>query len=69
MRESSFLFTCGRKIFQKGVVKKSGKGPTYAVFNPRMELLGVAKQEKTGLENKRNIGYYLSEDDYNEPVF
>jgi hypothetical protein len=67
--KSSFLFTCSRKLFQRGVLKKSGKGPIYAVFNPRMELLGVAKRESSGLENKVNIGYYLSEDRHGEPVF
>jgi hypothetical protein len=34
-----------------------------------MELLGVAKREKSGLENKVNIGYYLSEDKHDEPIF
>jgi ribosome biogenesis protein Nip4 len=67
--KSSFLFTCNRKLFHRGVLKKSGKGPIYAVFNQKMELLGVAKREKSGLENKVNIGYYLSEDKHDEPIF
>jgi hypothetical protein len=67
--KSAFLFTCSRKLFQRGVLKKSGKGPIYAVFNSKMELLGVAKHEKSGLENKINIGYYLSESKHDEPIF
>ena len=67
--KSSFLFTCNRIIFIKGVVKKKGNGPNYAVFNEKNELLGIAFREKLGLKNKVNIGYYLSQDRMKEPVF
>jgi ribosome biogenesis protein Nip4 len=67
--KSSFLFTCNRIIFLKGVVKKNGKGPCYAVFNDNDELLGVAYHEKSGLKNKVNIGYYLNQDNLKEPLF
>jgi hypothetical protein len=67
--KSSFLFTCNRTIFLKGVNKKKGKGPNYAVFNERKELLGISFREKTGLSNRVNIGYYLNQDRMKEPVF
>jgi len=67
--KSSFLFTCSRTIFIKGVNKKKGNGPNYAVFNERKELLGIAFREKTGLVNRVNIGYFVNEDKFKEPVF
>ncbi|MDD5054342.1 MAG: hypothetical protein PHG04_03110 [Candidatus Nanoarchaeia archaeon] len=67
--KSSFLFTCGRTIFEKGVLKKKGKGPNYLVLNEKNEVLGVAFHEKSGLKNKVNIGYYLNQDKLSSPVF
>jgi ribosome biogenesis protein Nip4 len=67
--KSSFLFTCNRTIFIKGVSEKSGKGPNYVVLNEKGEILGIAFREKEGLKNKVNIGYYLNQDNMKEPVF
>jgi ribosome biogenesis protein Nip4 len=67
--KSSFLFTCNRTIFLKGVNEKKGKGPNYVVFNEKGEILGIAYREKTGLKNKVNIGYYLNQDCMKEPIF
>lgn len=67
--KSSFLFTCNRTIFLKGVNKKQGRGPNYVVFNGNDELLGIAYREKSGLKNKVNIGYYLNQDNMKEPAF
>jgi len=67
--KSSFLFTCSRIIFEKGVVKKRGRGPNYLVMNENLEVLGVAIYEKSGLKNRVNIGYYLKQNDFNEPIF
>ena len=67
--KSSFLFTCNRIIFFKGVNEKKGKGPNYVVLNQKSEILGIACREKTGLKNKVNIGYYLNQDNMKEPVF
>ncbi|MDD4353550.1 MAG: hypothetical protein PHN56_03770 [Candidatus Nanoarchaeia archaeon] len=67
--KSSFLFTCNRIIFQKGVNELKGKGPNFIVLNEKSEILGIAVREKTGLKNKVNIGYYLNQDRMKEPVF
>lgn len=67
--KSSFLFTCDRIIFLKGVKKKQGTGPNFVVFNDNDEILGIAHREKSGLKNKVNIGYYLSQDKMKEPTF
>ena len=67
--KSSFLFTCNRKLFSKGILKKKGKGPMFLVLNEKKEILGISYMSKAGFENKANIGYYMKQDNLNDVMF
>lgn len=67
--KSSFLFTCGRTILKKSIIKKKGKGPFFIVFNSKKYILGIAKLEKKDFINIRNIGTYLKQDNTHKITF
>ena len=66
--ESEFLFTCGRDLFKKSVIEKTGSG-LFVVFNKEKEVLGLVKEEKGLYKNVLNIGLYLKEDKLGSVVF
>ena len=67
--KSSFLFTCNRKLFSKGVIKRRGSGPLFLVLNERREILGLVNLTQSGFNTKIDIGYYLNQDNLDSVMF
>jgi hypothetical protein len=67
--KSSFLITCGRKLLKKGIIKRKGRGNTYAAMNERKEIIGVINFKDKTYKNKINIGSYLEQDKLKRVVF
>lgn len=67
--KSSFLLTCGRRVFLKGIIEKKGNSGVYAAFNENREVLGVVKYKDKKYTNAVSIGCYMNQDRLKRVIF